>query len=197
MNPLIYADDDHGLPRVVEEILEVGGILIFPTDTVFGIGGNPWDERALASVQAMKGCGPDRPFTLHLSTLTSIERFVYLDDRMRTALERCLPGPYTFLLQASEEAPRSATKEGKVGVRVPDHPFFTKVMARIARPLFGTSVNRTGESPLQNIDEMIERFGGVDLIVTGTIGRGTSSAIIDLTVSPPQALRGELPEGLL
>ncbi|GAH99972.1 unnamed protein product, partial [marine sediment metagenome] len=52
MNPLIYADDDHGLPRVVEEILEVGGILIFPTDTVFGIGGNPWDERALTLVQA-------------------------------------------------------------------------------------------------------------------------------------------------
>lgn len=197
MNPLIYADDDHGLPRVVEEILEVGGILIFPTDTVFGIGGNPWDERALASVQAMKSCSKDRPFTLHLPTLASIERFARLDDWMRTALERCLPGPYTFLLQASEEAPRSATKEGKVGVRVPDHPFFTKVMARIARPLFGTSVNRAGEPPLQNIDEMIERFGGVDMIVTGTIGGGTSSAIIDLTVSPPQALRGELPEGLL
>lgn len=196
MNPLVIRDSDPRFPGVVKELLEVGGVLIFPTDTVFGIGGNPWDERALARVRAMKGRPLDQPFTLHLPTLETIERFARPDERARIILERFLPGPYTFLLQAAEQAPCSAVKEGRIGVRVPDHPFFAGVMKLVERPLFGTSVNRSGEPPLVDIDEIIERFGDVDLIVTGRIGTGTSSAIIDLTKSPPRALRGELPEGL-
>jgi len=111
-------------------------------------------------------------------------------------LERFLPGPLTFLLTAREEAPRSAVAAGKIGVRVPDHSFFGTVMAGIDRPLFGTSVNRSGEPPLTRIEEMIERFNRVDLIVEGSPGSGSPSAIIDLTVSPPRALRGDLPSDL-
>ncbi len=199
MNLLILRDNDPRLRWVVEEILEVGGVLIFPTDTVFGIGGNPWDEQALERVRVMKGRLPEQPVTLHLPTLESLEPFVLLEDRTRTILGSFLPGPYTFLLQASERAPLSAVKAGKVGVRVPDHPFFAGVMKSLGRPLFGTSVNRSGEPPLKQIDEIIEHFSGADLIVTEAAtpaASGSSSAIIDLTVSPPRALRGKLPEGL-
>jgi L-threonylcarbamoyladenylate synthase len=86
--------------------------------------------------------------------------------------------------------------KGKIGIRVPDHSFFSSVMATLGQPLFGTSVNRSGEPPLEDIEQMIEHFSGVDLIVEGSSGAGVPSAIIDLTVSPPQALRGELPAGL-
>ncbi|MEE8195186.1 MAG: Sua5/YciO/YrdC/YwlC family protein, partial [Candidatus Bipolaricaulota bacterium] len=80
---------------------------------------------------------------------------------------------------------------------VPDHPFFTTVMAQLDRPLFGTSVNRSGEPPLNNIDQIIEQFGNrVELIVCESTVSGPPSAIIDLTLGTPRALRGELPEQL-
>jgi len=197
MNPLILCDDNPQVPRAVEEVLEVGGALIFPTDTIYGIGGNPWDEQAIARVQRMKQRPPGQPFALLLPVIEAIERVARLDERTRTIIERFLPGPYTFLLAAAEHAPRAAVKAGKVGIRVPDHPFFGSVMRSLDRPLFGTSVNRSGELPLENIDAIIEHFGNVDLIVTATTPPSSvSSAVIDLTVDPPQALRGELPDAL-
>ncbi len=197
MIPLIFSDSDPQLPRAVEEVIEVGGVLIFPTDTIYGIGGNPWDERAVAWVQRMKQRPADRPFSLLLAALDALERFARLDERTLPILERFLPGPYTFLLPAADRAPSSAVKEGKVGVRIPDHPFFDTVMRSLGRPLVGTSVNRSGEPPLVSIDAIIERFGNVDLIVEGTTApSGIASAIIDLTVDPPRAVRGNLPDAL-
>jgi len=77
------------------------------------------------------------------------------------------------------------------------NPFFGTVMRSLGRPLFGTSVNRSGKPPLVSIDAIIERFSNVDLIVEAkTAPSGVVSAIIDLTVDPPQALRGELPDAL-
>lgn len=196
MRPRVLNLGSPALPRVVAEVLEKGGVLVFPTETVFGIGGDPWDERALHRVREMKGRGAEQPFTLHLASVDAAEPFARLDERTRRVLGRFLPGPYTFLLPASAEAPAAAVKEGKVGLRVPDHPFFTSVMRDLGRPLFGTSVNRTGEPSLSSIEEVLAAFPEVDLVVSGPVGSGVSSAIIDLTVTPPRALRGELPKGL-
>ena len=197
MNPKILTDRDARLPRAVEDVLELGGVLVFPTDTLYGIGGNPWDERAVARVRMLKQRPAARPFALLLPTLEAIGRVARLDERVRTILARLLPGAYTFLLPACEETPREAVAAGKVGVRVPDHPFFGSVMRSLDRPLFGTSVNRSGTPPLENIDAIIEQFGDVDLIVTATTPpSGAVSAVIDLTLDPPRALRGELPEPL-
>lgn len=182
---------------MVGELLETGGILIFPSDTVYGIGGNPWDERALERVRTLKGRDPGQPFSLHLSSVEAIERFACIDARMRQQIMRLLPGPITFLLPANEMAPPSTVMEGKIGVRVPAHPFFFSVMNRLDRPLFGTSVNRVGEPPLVAVDQIIEQFSGVDLLIEGETGGGVPSSIIDLTMDPPRALRGELPLDLV
>ncbi|MCK5060281.1 Sua5/YciO/YrdC/YwlC family protein, partial [Candidatus Bipolaricaulota bacterium] len=68
MNPLVLRSDDPQLSQSINEILECGGVLIFPTDTVFGIGGNPWDKQVVARVQTMKNRSSQHPFTLHLPT---------------------------------------------------------------------------------------------------------------------------------
>lgn len=197
MKPLVLRNDDPRLSQSINEILECGGVLIFPTDTVFGIGGNPWDKQVVARVQTMKSRSSQHPFTLHLPTSDLIERFAYLNEQTRKILNDFFPGPFTFLLWATAQAPASAVKERKVGIRIPDHPFFTRVMAQLARPLFGTSVNRSGEPPLNNIDQIIEQFGNrVELIVCESTVSGRPSAIIDLTLSTPRALRGELPRQL-
>jgi len=188
MNTRVLPFDDPKVPELVEEALETGKTLIFPTDTVYGIGGNPWDERTLAHVRTLKGRPADRPFTLHLPTIAVIERYAQLDDRLREVIRRFLPGPYTLLLPASTGAPPSAVKDSLVGIRVPDHPFFTDAIARLDRPLFGTSVNPSGEEPINDVAEIIERFGGVDLIVTGPV-EGRPSTIVDATADPPRIVR--------
>jgi L-threonylcarbamoyladenylate synthase len=195
MTPDVLRIDHPDLLRRVEAALETGGILVFPTDTVYGIGGNPWDRGVLDRVRRLKERPVDRPFTLHLASVSGVEEYARLDDVARRRVERILPGPYTVLLPATDRAPASAVLDGVVGVRVPDHPFFERVLAAVGRPLFGTSVNRSGEPPLREIDDIIERFPSVDLVIDGSVGAGESS-ILDLTVDPPRLVRGTLPDGL-
>ncbi len=168
----------------------MGQTLIFPTDTVYGIGGNPWDRRCLERVRAIKQRPPDQPFTLHMPTCSSLERYVKLDECLRKMIRRLLPGPYTLLLPAAAGAPASAVLDGKIGIRVPDHPFFASTLTSLDRPIFGTSVNRRGQPPLGDIDAIIDRFASVDLIITGPVGAGPS-AILDATVRPSRLVRGD------
>jgi tRNA threonylcarbamoyl adenosine modification protein (Sua5/YciO/YrdC/YwlC family) len=196
MNVNILPLNDPGLPRTIEELLELGGVLVFPTDTVVGLGGNPWDEKTVARVRRLKGRTPDQPFTLHLPTVAMIAQFATTSSRTQSILERYLPGPYTFLLPSIPGIPPAVEKEGKIGIRVPNHRFFSSLMATLDRPLFGTSVNRSGEPPLSAIEQIVERFPEIDLIVTDTGKIGRPSSIVDLTSDPPRALRGVLPEGL-
>jgi L-threonylcarbamoyladenylate synthase len=110
-------------------------------------------------------------------------------------LAELLPGPYTVILPALAGAPACSRSDRGIGLRVPRHPFFAVVMASLDRPLFGTSVNEHGEAPLEEVDDMIDRFPSVDLVIVGTV-RGAASDIIDLTVDPPRAVRGRLPSSL-
>ena len=196
MNPRVLPDDSPALPAAVHALLETGGVLIFPTDTVYGIGGSPWDEGAVTRVRTLKARPQDQPFALHLPGIDWIEKVARLDSHTRAIVQHFLPGPYTFLLPARDNAPKCAVKGGKVGVRVPNHRFFLEVMRNLNRALFGTSVNRSGAPPLIDVTAIIEQFSGVDLIVTGAIATGVPSAVIDLTVDPPAVVRGDLPEEL-
>lgn len=196
MSTRVVDTSDRGLPEFLEELLECGGVFIFPTDTVPGIGGDPWDRRPLARVARLKGRTSSQPFTLHLPSIDAALSYTRPDERMRGILERFLPGPYTFLLPSREGAPPSAVADGKVGLRVPRHIFFSQVMRSLDRPVFGTSVNRAGLVPLVGLEEILEQFPQVDLVVTGPAGSGVSSPVIDLTAHPPQAVRGTLPPGL-
>lgn len=194
MSPLCLDQSDPRLLGALRELLETGGVLIFPTDTVYGLGGNPWDERAVHRVRRMKGRSAEQPFTVHLPAIEAIERVARLDRRTRRAIELVLPGPVTLLLPAVPGAPAAAVRAGKVGVRVPAHPFFQDILRATDGTLFGTSVNRSGEPPLLNLEAMIESFSGVDLIVEADAGTGQASAVIDLTADPFRAVRGTVPE---
>jgi len=196
MNPRVVDRWDPALPAALEEVLQSGGVLVFPTDTVPGLGGDPWDRRALARVRAMKGRGEDQPFTLHVGPLAAVGRYALVDAKATALLGRLLPGPYTVLLWAKDEAPPCAVSEGKVGLRVPRHSFFSGLMRELGRPLFGTSANRVGLPPLTDVDRILEAFPRVDLVITGESGSGEPSAILDLTADPPVARRGSLPQGL-
>jgi len=192
MMPRVLAHDAPETRSAVDIALETGQTIVFPTDTIYGIGGNPWDERSLERVRSLKGRPADQPFALLLPQQIEVERYAVVDRRRSALVARLLPGPFTLLLPAAHEAPASAVRDGKVGIRVPAHPFFRQTLTR---PLFGTSVNRHGEPPLIDIDAIIDRFVVIDLIVTGPT-HGTPSAILDLTGATPRLVRGELAPSL-
>jgi len=192
MMPRVLPFDHPETVLAVAAALETGETIIFPTETVYGIGGNPWDERTVARVRRLKDRPADAPFTLHLPDVTAIARYATLDSRSAEVAARLLPGPYTLLLRATDRAPASAVRDGVIGIRVPDHPFFGSVIARLDRPVFGTSVNRHGEPPLNDIDRIIDRFSGVGLVVVGPVA-GTPSTILDLAAEPPRVVRGQRP----
>jgi L-threonylcarbamoyladenylate synthase len=194
MIPTLLRADDPRAPAAVLEALETGLVIVFPTDTIYGIGGNPWDDAVVAKVRALKGRADDQPFTLHVASVSELDRYAMIPDRLRPTVDTLLPGPYTLLLAARPEAPSCSVLSGTVGVRVPRHAFFSTVLPA-GRALFGTSVNAHGEAPLQEIDEMIDRFPSVDLVIVGPVGGGPSD-ILDLTAVPPRALRGCLPQAL-
>ena len=190
MIPTVLSYDHPETAAAVNMALEIGQTIVFPTDTVYGIGGNPWDERTLNHVRRLKERTPEQPFTLHLCCVSEIEKYIVPQPSVMRTIEQLLPGPYTLLLPASPNAPSSTILEGKIGIRVPNHPFFSSILKR---PIFATSVNRHNAPPLNDVSEIIESFSEVDLIITGEVA-GVSSAIIDLTEVPYRAIRGALSE---
>ena len=192
MIPIVLSHDHPETAAAVDMALETGRTIIFPTDTVYGIGGNPWDERTLNHVRRLKDRVPEQPFTLHLCRVSEIEGFARCEPAVARKIELLLPGPYTLLLPAGSDAPPSAVLEGKIGIRVPDHPFFASILKR---PVFGASVNHPASPPLNNVSDIIENFSEVHLIVAGEVA-GVSSAIIDLTEAPYRLIRGTLSESV-
>lgn len=192
MIPTVLSCDHPETPAAVNMALETGRTIVFPTDTVYGIGGNPWDERTLNHVRKLKERSPEQPFTLHLWRISEIETYANCELEAARIIKQLLPGPYTLLLPAGQNAPPSAVLEGKIGIRVPNHPFFASILKR---PVFATSVNRHDAPPLNDVADIIEGFTEVDLIITGDVP-GESSAILDLTQSPYQILRGTLSESV-
>lgn len=190
--------------RVLAEMVQIvraGGLIVFPTDTVYGLGADASNERAIERIYALKGRSRGQPLSLHLASVDQISPYCApLSDRQRRWIERLLPGPYTLILPASSEAPRaSLNASGAVGLRVPASRTFQQLANALERPLVGTSVNRSGEPPLMRLEEIEETFGhAVELIITiDEPMSGKSSTVIDLTGVHPAILRGELPPELL
>ncbi|MFQ5794453.1 MAG: L-threonylcarbamoyladenylate synthase [Candidatus Bipolaricaulia bacterium] len=184
----------------IARLLRDGGVAIFPTDTIYGIGGNALNPEIVARVHRIKGRPSGKPFSLHLADVEDVHRYCQgLTSRQTGYLNKLLPGRYTVVLSASDAVPDAFVSDGKVGIRVPDSAGFRAIAERLEFPLFGTSVNRSGEPPLTEIDEIAARFSDeVDMIVvTDEPMTNESSVVIDLTRDPPVALRGDLPQELL
>ena len=177
-----------------------GELMIFPTDTVYGLGCDAFNEHALQRIYELKGRDPQRPLSTHLRSVSEIERYCQpLTTTQRNWLDQLLPGPYTVILKASGHTPKaSVSPDGKVGLRVPDSRSFQLLAEAAGVPLVGTSVNRSGEPALMDIEEIISQFGDlVDLIiVTDESMSGQNSTVVDLTGSKPRVLRGTLPAHL-
>jgi len=180
-----------------EELFGSETVMVFPTDTVYGLGGNALEKSVTDRIYRIKRRSREKPLTLHLFSTEKIEEYtVELEPFQEKLINDLLPGPYTLVLPAASTAPDiSVSQERKVGLRVPDCASFMELEEKVSYPLVGTSVNRSGEPPLQDFDEIVEKLGGlVDLFIEGDEEpSGKSSTVLDATYDPPRTLRGPYP----
>jgi L-threonylcarbamoyladenylate synthase len=200
MRTRIVQLDESALSQATE-VVQAGGVIVFPTDTVYGLGCDAFDEGAVERIYELKGRPREQPLALHLGSATQISRYCRsLKAYQRRFIQRLLPGPYTLILPASQKAPRcSVNSTSGMGLRLPASRAFQLLASALTCPLAGTSVNRHGEPPLMRIEKIAEEFGNaVELILTTDEPMsGKNSTVIDLTGYPPLILRGHLPMALL
>ncbi|MBS3766299.1 threonylcarbamoyl-AMP synthase [Candidatus Bipolaricaulota bacterium] len=181
----------------VEDLFDEETLMVFPTDTVYGLGGNAREESVTSRVYRVKQRSTEKPLTLHLFSTDDIAKYtVDLSEKQQEIIKSLLPGPYTLVLPANSTAPDvSVSREKKVGIRVPDSDSFREIEQNVDFPIVGTSVNKSGEPPMTDFDRIVEEFGGiVDLFIQSEEEMShESSTVLDLTFDPPKALRGEFP----
>lgn len=190
-----YVIDAAALDRI-RDVLRRGGLVVHPTDTVYGVAADPFQEAAVARVYEAKA----RPRELALSiAVADVAEVFRLGERNALAEAFCtknLPGPYTVLLRASPYAPKVlVNKDGLVGLRVPNHPI-PRLLAKAYGPITTTSANRHGQpSPTTCEEAKAQLADAVELYVdAGPTPLGQESTVVDLSGAKPRIVRqGALP----
>lgn len=149
------------------EALKAGGIIVYPTDTVYGLGCDITQREAIDRIVRIKGRDPKKPMSFVCADLTHISRYAQVSDFAYKILRRYLPGPYTFILRASRETPKILqSKTRTVGIRIPNHPVPLAIVAELGEPLLSTSANRSSLDNVADPDDLEKRFGhDVDFIL--------------------------------
>lgn len=173
-------------------ILKDGGLVVFPTETVYGLGANAYNENAVANIFKAKGRPQDNPLIVHISSLDQVNDIaVDVPDEFYKLAERFMPGPLTVILKKSDKIPYVVTAGGDtVGVRMPDNAYTRQLIAK-SFPLAAPSANRSKHISPTTAQHVYEDLNGeVDLILDdGACQVGIESTVLDLTVDVPTILR--------
>lgn len=172
------------------EILKEGGVIVFPTDTVYGLGCDIFNKQAILKIHQLKNQPATKPFSFICPDLSELSQYARVTNYAYKTLRRLLPGPYTFVLEGSRQVPRlMLTRQKTVGIRVPDHPVCHALATALGNPLLSTSVSSHNDYVI-NAWEAGEAFGNqVDLILDGGPVPGEPSSIVSLVNDEPMVLR--------
>jgi tRNA threonylcarbamoyl adenosine modification protein (Sua5/YciO/YrdC/YwlC family) len=192
----IYNDNTNqrDIEKVVE-ILKSGGVVIFPTDTVYGIGCDIHNHKAVEKVAKIKGVKLEQAnFSFIFNDLSQISEYTGpIDNPTFKLLKKHLPGPFTFILNAGGKVPKVfMNKKKTIGIRIPDNNIIRGVVGELGNPILTTSVKDNDEIIEYTTDpELIhEQFGClVDLVIDGGYGQNEASTVVDCTNSVPIIVR--------
>ncbi len=183
--------------KQAKEVLLSGGVLVYPTDTLYGIGGDARNPKVVERIRKIKKKGKGEPFSVILGNLDMVREYADVEgEAERLAVLNLLPGPVTLVTREKIKLP--VAKDGKIGIRVPEHSFMRKLSTDLGMPIITTSANRKGKEPPTCIEEVEKGIlEEVDLVLDGgpTIHRKPST-IIDLVerkVKRKGALEGSAP----
>ena len=188
----IAINPKHPEPRKIAQavaVLERGGVIAYPTDTVYGLGCDISNKRAVESIYRAKRMDSSQLLSFVCADLAEVARYGVVDDATYRMLRRLIPGAYTFVLEATREVPKVLRLKRKtVGVRVPDHPVAHALVQALGRPVASTSASLDGEI-LIDPKEIEEQFRGVDLVLEAEGCGLTPSTIIDFSSGTPEIIR--------
>jgi len=197
MSELIKLYEDHVDRKKLKHIVEIlrnGGLIIYPTDTVYGLGCDITNKSALEKLARIKGVRLDKAnFSFICEDLSNLSDHVaQIETQTFKILKRNLPGPYTFILPGSNSLPSVFRKKKTVGIRVPDNAIALALVRELGNPIVSTSIKDDDElleyttDPSLMFDEWKHQ---VDVVIDGGFGGNEASTVIDLTGSEPVLIR--------
>ncbi|MDP4704167.1 MAG: L-threonylcarbamoyladenylate synthase [Polaribacter sp.] len=178
----------------VVKVLKNGGLIIYPTDTVYGLGCDITNIKALERIAQIKGIKLEKAnFSFVCNDLSHLSDYIkQIDTPTFKILKRALPGPYTFILPGSNNLPKAFKKKATVGIRIPDNNIARAIVDTLGNPIVSSSIRDEDDILEYTTDpELIfEKWQHlVDLIIDGGYGDNYASTIIDLTTSEPTVIR--------
>jgi len=171
------------------EALKQGGLVVYPTDTLYALGADIFNEDAVKKVFRVKKRPFDVPLPVAVSTVVDMEKIAFVDRKVRRLAERFLPGQLTLILNKRDVVPDVVTSGlDKIAVRIPDNKFALELLS-VFGPLTVTSANIHDMEPPNNIKEIEAQLKGVDVYLDHGVLEGLPSTIVDITSGEPKFLR--------
>lgn len=178
----------------VVDLLNDGGLLIYPTDTMYAIGCHGLKERAIERICRLKGIDPKKSnLSIICYDLSSISEYAKVDNNTFKLMKRNLPGPFTFILNGTTRLPKIFRNRKEVGIRMPDSPIIQEIARLLDAPIMGTTLPHDEQEEVEYCTdpELIDEKWGdvVELVIDGGIGSTELSTIVDCTGDEPEIVR--------
>lgn len=194
---LLDIHPDNPQPRNIKTVIDClkgGGVIIYPTDTIYGLGCDIYNTAAIERICRIKGIDPKKAqFSFVCSDLSHISDFTKsIDTPIFRMLKAALPGPYTFIFNASKQVPKMLkTKKDTVGIRVPEHVICQLIVKELGHPIMSVSLPMDDDIEYYTDPELMhDRFGSlVDIVIDSGIGEVIPSTVIDCTSGHPELIR--------
>lgn len=175
------------------DVIRSGGVIAYPTDTLYGLGADPRDQEAVRKLFQIKGRSADQPILLLLPDAAAVATWAAeVSPTAHRLMRQHWPGPLTLVFKARPEVlPDLTAGTGTIGLRVPDRELTRSLLRFLGTALTGTSANRSGGAGLLTVEDVMRELGsGVDLILDGGPAAGAiPSTVIDVSVEPPRLVR--------
>ena len=195
---LIKLYNDNPNPREIEKIVSIlrdGGIIIYPTDTLYGIGCDALNVRAVEKICALKGINPQKKnLSIICNDLSFISEYAQVDTPTFKLMKKNLPGAFTFILPTTSSLPKIYKNRKTIGIRVPDNNIIREIVAQLGNPVLNTSVKTVEtdeDTAYLSAPELIyEKWSDtVDVVIDGGYGEVEPSTIVDCTGDEPEIVR--------
>lgn len=193
---LLHIHPDNPNPRNVRTVIECllsGGVIIYPTDTIYGLGCNIFNHKAIEKIAQIKNIDPQKAqLSFICNDLSDLSKYTKsIDTPLYRMLKIYLPGPYTFILPASKEVPKILnSKKNTIGLRVPDNNIARTIVQELGHPLLSASLPGEMVEEYTDPELIYENFKSrVDIVVNGGIGGMIPSTVVDCTKDPYELVR--------
>ena len=191
---LLRINPQNPQPRLIKKVVETlnqGGVIAYPTDTVYGFGCSLFNKKGIERIYLIKRSEKNRPFSFICADLKDISLYTKVSNYAYKTMKRLLPGPYTFILEGTRLVPKiMLTKRSTAGIRVPDNQICLSIVKELGHPIISTSAQLSKGEVFYDPGEIEQKAGKLlDAVIDGGILFSEPSSVIDLTDDQPKILR--------